>query len=141
MPNELKCAVLLSALLALTGCVTTPADPDLLLEADDAIRLAEEADARDQAPLELDEALELREQAAAMIEDDEAASAARLAERAALQARLAIVRAEGARARSELERKRQALDALKSELREDFGDAIELEPDATSEPEGRGGRG
>ena len=75
MPNELKCAVLLSALLALTGCATTPADPDLLLEADDAIRLAEEADARDQAPLELDEALELREQAAAMIEDDEAASA------------------------------------------------------------------
>jgi len=141
MPNELKCAVLLSALLALTGCVTTPADPDLLLEADDAIRLAEEADARDQAPLELDEALELRKQAAAMIEDDEAASATRLAERAALQARLAIVRAEGARARSELERERQALDALKSELREDFGDAIELEPNATREPEGRGGRG
>ena len=138
MPNKLKSAVMLSALLTLAGCVTTPTDPNLLLEADDAIALAEKTDARDHAPLELDEALELRQQAAAMIEEDEAATAVRLAERAALQARLAIVRAEGAQARSELERKRQALNELESELREAFGDAIELEADAAT---GAGDRG
>ncbi|MFO7763721.1 MAG: DUF4398 domain-containing protein [Wenzhouxiangellaceae bacterium] len=128
MPNELKSLLLLTALLALAGCVTTPADPDLLLEADDAIELAQQSGARDHAPLELDEALDLRERAAAMIDEDEAAAAARLAERAALQARLAIVRAEGARARGELQAKRDELDELEAGLRADFGDAIELEP-------------
>lgn len=128
MPNELKPALLLSALLTLAGCATTPADPNLLLEADDAIELAQQAGARDHAPLELDEALALRRQAAAMVEEDEAEAAARLAERAALQARLAIVRAEGAQARGELQRKRDDLDELRNELREAFGDAIEIEP-------------
>ena len=132
MLNKIKTASLLSALLALTGCATTPADPNLLLEADDAIELALETGARDHAPLEVDEALDLRDQASAMIEENEASAASRLAARAALQARLALVRAEGSRARSELERKRNALDTLKAELRDDFGDAIEISPvDAT----------
>lgn len=126
MLNDLKPVVTILALLALVGCVTTPADPDILLEADDAIELAQRSGARDHAPLELDEALELRNRAAAMIEADEAGSATRMAERAALQARLAIVRAEGARARSELERKRSDLQRLEAELRDDFGDAIDL---------------
>jgi len=128
MPNELKqiaAIVAMFALLALGGCATTPADPDILLEADDAIELAQRTGARDHAPLELDEALELRDQAAARIEADEAGAAARLAERASMQARLAIVRAEGARARSELERKRQDLERLENELRQAFGDAID----------------
>jgi len=138
MPNELKCVMLSWTLLALAGCVTTPADPNLLLEADDAIELAQRADARDHAPLELDEALELRAQAATLIEEDDAAAATRFAERAALQARLAIVRAEGARARSRLEQRRQALDELRGELREAFGDTIEIEPDDDSLPGDRG---
>ncbi|HMB38452.1 MAG TPA: DUF4398 domain-containing protein [Wenzhouxiangellaceae bacterium] len=115
----------LLALLTLAGCATTPADPDILLEADDAIELAQRTGARDHAPLELDAALELRNQAAARIEADEATAATRLAERAAVQARLAIVRAEGGRARSELERKRQDLERLENELRQAFGDAID----------------
>jgi len=116
----------LAAALTVSGCATTPADPDLLLEADDSIELAQKADARDHAPLELDEALELRERAAELIELDEADEAARMAERAAAQARLAIVRAEGARARNELESKRTALENLRAELRETFGAAIDL---------------
>lgn len=128
MLSELKQTSLILAVLALAtlaGCATTPADPDILLEADDAIELAQRTGARDHAPLELDEALELRGQAAARIEADEAGEATRLAERAAMQARLAIVRAEGARARSELDRKRQDLERLQSELRDSFGDAID----------------
>lgn len=131
MLNDVKISLpSLLALLVMVGCATTPADPDLLLEADDAIELAQRSGARDYAPLELDEALDLRRQAAAMIEADEAGPAARLAERAALQARLAIVRAEGARARSDLEHKRSALVQLEAELRDAFGDAI----DAGDEP-------
>lgn len=131
MLNDVKISLpSLLVLLVLAGCATTPADPDLLLEADDAIQLAQRSGARDYAPLELNEALDLRRQAAAMIEADEAGPAARLAERAGLQARLAIVRAEGARARSELERKRSALARLEAELRDAFGDAI----DAGDEP-------
>lgn len=128
MPNELKriTAILaMSALLALGGCATTPASTDILLEADDAIALAQRADALDHAPLELDEALKLREEAADRIEADEADEAARLTERAAKQARLAIVRAEGSRARSELERKRIELERLRNELRQAFGAAID----------------
>lgn len=129
MPSNLqmllKPILALLALLALAGCATTPADPDILLEADDAIELAQRTGARDHAPLELDEALDLRNQAAAAIEADEAGQATRLAERAAMQARLAIVRAEGARERSDLDRKRQELDRLRRELRESFGDAID----------------
>ena len=126
MPNErLKSLVAVLALSTLAACATTPADPDILLEADDAIELAQRTGARDHAPLELDEALELRAQAASRIEADEAAEATRLAERAAMQARLAIIRAEGARARNELDRKREDLERLRNELRESFGDAID----------------
>jgi len=134
MPNEFKLLALLSILLALGGCASTPTDPDLLLQADDAIELAQAADARDHAPLELDEALELRAQAASMVEDDETAAATRLTERAALQAQLALIRAEGSRARGELERKRNELDELKGELREAFGDAIEISPGDAARP-------
>jgi hypothetical protein len=131
MPNNLlvpipAAALLTVALLAAAGCATTEADPDLLLEADDAIVLAERAGARDHAPLELDQALELRQQAAQAVADDEPLEAARLVERAALQARLAIVRAEAGRARAELQDKREGLDRLRAELREAFGEAIEI---------------
>lgn len=131
MPNNLPRPFLaLLALVTLAACATTPADPAILLEADEAIELAQRTGARDHAPLELDEALELRNQAAVRLEADEAAAAIRLAQRATMQARLAIVRAEGGRTRSELERKRQDLDRLQNELRQAFGDAI----DAGDEP-------
>lgn len=128
MPIDLQIPRLsaLLAVLMLAGCATTPADPDILLEADDAIELAQRSGARDHAPLELDEAIELRNEAAARLEADEADEAIRMAERAATQARLAIVRADGARARGELERKRQDLERLRNELRQAFGDAIDV---------------
>lgn len=128
MPIDLQIPRLsaLLAVLMLAGCATTPADPDILLEADDAIELAQRSGARDHAPLELDEAIELRNEAAARLAADEADEAIRMAERAATQARLAIVRAEGARARGELERKRQDLERLRNELRQAFGDAIDV---------------
>jgi len=134
MPNRLKAIVVFPAALAvgMSGCATTDVDPDVLLEADDAIALAERAGASDFAPLELGEAVELRGAAAEHVAAGEPVPAARMVARAALQARLAIVRAEGARARSELQRARDELQRLRSELRDAFGDRIE--PD-------RGGEG
>jgi hypothetical protein len=131
MPNSLRTLIVSIAALTAVGCATTEADPNVLLEADDAIALAERAGARDHAPLELDRAMELRHQADLAIADDEPTEAARLVERATLQARLAIVRAEGGRARAELEDNREALQRLRNELREAFGDAIDI-----SDPEG-----
>jgi len=128
-PKQISAILALMMLVTITGCASTPVDPGILLEADDAIELAQRTGARDHAPLELDEALELRNQAAGRIAADEADAAARLAERAAMQARLAIVRAEGARARNELDRKRNDLDRLNNELHQAFGDAIDTRDD------------
>ncbi len=111
-------------ILAIAGCATPGSDPSVLLEADDAIELAMRVGARDHAPLELDEALDLRRRAAAALEQRGRPSAADLAERATLQARLAITRAEGSRARSELERARAELRLLHEQLRREFGDDV-----------------
>lgn len=123
MPIDRKLLLYASALAAglSAGCATTKVSPDALAGADDAIELARNAGARDRAPLELDEALSLRQQAQALADQKEGLAATRMAERAALQARLAIVRAEGAAARAELERERAELDALRRELEAEFG--------------------
>lgn len=135
MPIDTKNVILAAALLlVVAGCATPKADPAVLLEADDAIELAMRTGARDHAPLELDEALELRRRAAAALEERGDDSPALLAERAALQARLAIVRADGSRVRNELERKQAELRRLHQDLTREFGDAMgPLEP-ARSEP-------
>jgi len=132
-PRRTNVIVVMLAALAggMSGCATTEVDPDVLLEADDAIGLAERAGASDYAPLELGEAVELRGAAAGHVAAGEPVPAARMVERAALQARLAIVRAEGARARSELQQARDELQRLRSELREAFGGRIE--PDRAGE--------
>ncbi|MDT8410785.1 MAG: DUF4398 domain-containing protein [Wenzhouxiangellaceae bacterium] len=113
------------ALSTLGACVTTSTDPSVLLQAVDAIELAERAAAEEHAPLELEEARELREQAEIFVEEGETADAVRWVERATLQARLAVARAEGSIARSELEQKRRELQQLEAELQESFGDAME----------------
>jgi len=96
----------------------------LLLPADESIDLARASGAVEQAPLELAEAVELRAQAQALVEDDKGRAAAAIAERAALQARLALARAEGSAARAELEQARAEFDRLVAALRETFGDAL-----------------
>jgi len=127
MPNKstLIPIVVFAAFVA-GGCATTEVDPDVLLEADDAIALATRAGAADFAPLELEDAVELRETAAAHVSAGEPVLASRSVQRAALQARLAIVRAEGAQARAELQRSRDELQRLRSELREAFGSSLDV---------------
>ena len=134
MPNRKKPVsihfiALAQALLLCTvliGCASTPPDPALLIPADEAIGLAEDAGARIHAPLELDEAIELRDAAQSLMDEDETEAAVRQVEQAVLKARLATVRTRGALARQELAEQRATLEMLEEDLRAAFGDAIDL---------------
>lgn len=114
--------------LLLSACATAPPDPALLIPADDAIGIAEDADARVHAPLELDEAIALRDQAQALMNEGETEIAIQRVEQAVLRARLAVVRTRGAQARQNLAEQRATLDMLIEDLRAAYGDQIEIEP-------------
>ena len=122
MPN--KPMLLLIPALLLSACATRSVDPNLMLEADDALALAVRAGAEDHAPLELNEARQLADQARELADQGEAEAAARLASRAVLQSRLAGVRADGAVARNELEQRLDEYRRLRDELVDAFGPAV-----------------
>ena len=122
MPN--KPMLLLIPALLLSACATRSVDPNLMLEADDALALAVRAGAEDHAPLELNEARQLADQARELADQGEAEAAARLARRAVLQSRLAVVRADGAVARNELEQRLDEYRRLRDELVDAFGPAV-----------------
>ncbi|NKI35692.1 DUF4398 domain-containing protein [Wenzhouxiangella sp. XN79A] len=133
MPTEYRrhsatAAVLsLLAVLLLTACATTPPDPALLRPAEDALALAEQAGAVEHAPLELEEAREYYEQAVAALEAEELAAVTRHVEMTEVQARLAIVRSRGARARELLAERRAEYDSLRAELVDIYGERIQPE--------------
>jgi len=118
------CAMTLATLLLLAGCASREVSPDILLEAEDAIALAVAAGAEDHAPLELGEARDWIAQADAAVEAGDASAAAYLVERATLQARLAIARAQGSITRSELEQRRDDYQRLRDEMTDAFGNRV-----------------
>ena len=118
-------AVLLG--LALAGCATTAPDPALLRPAEDALALAEQAGARSRAPLELEEARGYYENATEALAAEEPTAVARWVELAEVQARLAIVRSQGAEARDRLAERRSEYEALRDELIDVFGDELQVE--------------
>ncbi|MEM1082028.1 MAG: DUF4398 domain-containing protein [Pseudomonadota bacterium] len=114
--------------LLLTACASTPPDPALLIPADDAIGIAEDAGAQMHATLELEEAMALRSQAEALMAEGETEATVRTVEQAVMKARLAVVRSRGAQARQKLAEERATLDMLEQDLFESYGDQIDLEP-------------
>lgn len=122
MPN--RTLTLLAAALLVGGCASRQVNPDLLLEARDAIDLAVAAGAEDHAPLELGEARDWIGQAEAAVEAGDATATGYLVERAALQARLAVVRAEASKLRADLEQRREQYQSLRDELGDAFGDRV-----------------
>ena len=140
MPNDTRTtstrtplAPMVSTILALmavgllTACATTPPDPALLDPAEEALELAEQAGAPVRASLELDEARGYYEEATQALAADDLAAVARWVELAEVQARLAIIRSQGAQAREALAEKRTDYEELRDELRSMFGDEIQVE--------------
>lgn len=120
----------IAALLAvglLSACATTPPDPALLDPAEEALELAEQAGAPVRASLELDEARSYYENATEALAAEDLAAVARWVELAEVQARLAIIRSQGAQAREALAEKRSDYEELRDELRSLFGDELQVE--------------
>lgn len=114
----------LALLVLLTGCASREVNPDVLLEAKDAIALALAAGAEDHAPLELGEARDWIDQATVAFEAGDPVATGYLVERARLQARLAVVRADASKLRADLERRRDEYQRLRAELTDAFGDPL-----------------
>lgn len=130
MPNSrlrtrfLPLIAALAAATWLAACAMTPADPSLVSGAESAIARAEAAGGDEHAPEAMERARERVRVAYTEIESRNGAAAARLADQAELDAGVALAKARAAAARAELERRQAALDALRAELRADFGDDL-----------------
>lgn len=111
-------------LVLLAACATTPPDPRLLDNAEQAIESAREAGAEEYAPLELRFAEERLDAARFQFENDQSAPARRLADEAEIEAQLALARTRAARARADLAQRQRELESLRRDLVEAFGDEV-----------------
>jgi len=123
-PTMTRILLLLAALLTtvLAGCATLPPDPTLLDNARNAIEQAERAGAQEYSPLELRFARERLVSAEAVLAEGDGNLARRLADESELDAQLALARTRAALTRAELAERQRALDELKNDLREAFGE-------------------
>lgn len=112
------------AILLISACATTPPDPDLLNNAQAAIARANQAGAETLAPLELRLANRRLTMAQEQIDQGNIAGARHLADQAQIEAELAFARTRAARARADLETKRQAFEALQANLVELYGEEV-----------------
>lgn len=122
MNRRLPTVAALLALLA--ACATTPPDPRLLNNAEQALQIAREAGAEEYAPLELRFARERLDAARLQLDNNNAAPARRLADEAEIEAQLALARTRAARARADLAQHERELESLKADLIEAFGDEV-----------------
>ncbi len=127
MPRHLMPSFAAMALLALAACATTPPDPQLLENAELALRQAEQAGADEYAPLELRFARERLEAARSQMDNARATEGRRLADEAEIEAQLALARTRAARTRAELAQRQRDLERLRADLEEAFGEQV-LEP-------------
>lgn len=117
--------ILITALITvLSSCATLPPDPTLLNNARAAISQAELIGAQEYSPLELRFARERLDAAIEALELDDVEQARRLADGAEIEAQLAMARTQAALARAELADKQRALDELKADLIEAYGEGV-----------------
>jgi predicted S18 family serine protease len=102
--------------LALGGCANTPPPLAELARADASINMAEQAGARDQAPLELDSAREKLRQARDATAAEDYVTARRLAEQAQVEAELAQAKAQSAQAQQMVQQVRESIRILREEI-------------------------
>ncbi|AKS42708.1 DUF4398 domain-containing protein [Wenzhouxiangella marina] len=120
--SRLVFALLLT--LVLGACATTPPDPRLLDNARQAIDQAEAAGAQEYSPLELRFARERLQAAQLAMQERDFEQARRLADESEIDAQLALARTQAALTRAELADALRALDALKADLVEAFGEEV-----------------
>ncbi|MEE4295361.1 MAG: DUF4398 domain-containing protein [Wenzhouxiangella sp.] len=118
---------LIALVLLLTACATTPPDPRLLSNAEQAVNVAREAGAEEFAPLELQFASERLEAARFQLDNNQGDAARRLADESEIEAQLALARTRAAQARARLAQLQRELDQLRNDLIEAFGDEV-IEP-------------
>jgi hypothetical protein len=118
----------LTALGMLAACSSTPAPVGEISAAQTAVTAAEQADAAQHAPAELDRARDKLVRAQAAMQDDDNEDARRLAEQALVDARLAEARARAEVARENAEKVQSSVDELRSETRGDDATAAPPTP-------------
>ena len=106
------------AVIALTGlvaCSSTPAPVGEISSAQTAVTAAEQADAAQHAPADLDRARDKLLRAQAAMQEDENEEARRLAEQALVDARLAEAKSRADVAQQNAEKVQSGIDQLRSE--------------------------
>jgi hypothetical protein len=114
----------LAVALVLSACATTSIDPSTLDNARLAIERAENAGAKDHAPLELRLASRRLAVAEEVLADGNRLGARHLADQAEIEAQLALARTRAALARLRLQDRQAAYEALKAELIELYGEEV-----------------
>lgn len=123
-PGAIRLAVAGVWLLMLAACATTPPDPRVLDNAEQAISRAETAGGAEHAPLELRLANRRLDEARQAIVDGDAQAARHRADEAEIEAQLALARTQAALARRALAERREVLEALQQELVELYGPEV-----------------
>jgi hypothetical protein len=122
MRRRARLGAAVGALLGLAACGSTPPPPvGEMSAAQTAVTAAEQANAAQHAPAELDRARDKLVRAQAAMQQDDNSDARRLAEQALVDARLAEARARAEVARQNAEQVQSSVDALRSEARGDAG--------------------
>lgn len=123
-PGAIRLAVAGVWLLMVAACATTPPDPRVLDNAEQAISRAERAGGAEHAPLELRLANRRLDEARQAIADGDAQAARHRADEAEIEAQLALARTQAALARRVLAERREALEALQQDLVELYGPEV-----------------
>ncbi|MDR9389821.1 MAG: DUF4398 domain-containing protein [Wenzhouxiangella sp.] len=123
-PGAIRLAVAGVWLLMVAACATTPPDPRVLDNAEQAISRAETAGGTEHAPLELRLANRRLDEARQAIVDGDAQAARHRADEAEIEAQLALARTQAALARRVLAERRETLEALQQELVELYGPEV-----------------
>lgn len=123
-PSAIRLAVAGVWLLMVAACATTPPDPRVLDNAEQAISRAERAGGAEHAPLELRLANRRLDEARQAIADGDAQAARHRADEAEIEAQLALARTQAALARRVLAERRETLEALQQELVELYGPEV-----------------
>lgn len=110
---------LIILLLVVGACASTKPPTQKLAQTEAVINQAEQVGAQDYAPLEIREARKKLQRAKEMVSSQKYEKAARLAERAEVDAELAEAKALSEKAQNAVQQLRESIDLLKREIQQD----------------------